>query len=316
LKKMERAYDNMPPSKRPVKDVYVEEDHSSAKLVVEHFDQIKYSALLREDEEHIDLGTNLVHTINGMLSRWGERRNRIAERYIRDKKNDYAFLYDSVALARHVSLLASETENLLDIGDNTTLMHNRVIAQLMQEYSDLGCNVNSKPPNFPGKMKHDFNIENIRCEVKTIQTFGNLERFVAGGHRLTDSCYASLVLSLRRDLEKAKEQLGKNGMIILSFWSYKLNGLLNAFFNQHNGQTLLPAPTFNSTILTLPTREAFRDRYITLKTDHVVAELERVFSHIQSIGIDKIPFYFHREGLTIELTIPPGSSVIQTYPID
>jgi hypothetical protein len=39
---MERAYDNMPPSKRPVKDVYVEEDHSSAKLVVEHFDQIKY----------------------------------------------------------------------------------------------------------------------------------------------------------------------------------------------------------------------------------------------------------------------------------
>jgi hypothetical protein len=32
-----------------VKDVYVEEDHSSAKLVVEHFDHTEYSALLRED---------------------------------------------------------------------------------------------------------------------------------------------------------------------------------------------------------------------------------------------------------------------------
>jgi len=58
-------------------------------------------------------------------------------------------------------------------------------------------------------MRHDFNIENIRCEVRTIQTFGNLERFVAGDHTLTDSCYASLVLSLTRDLEKAKEQVGK-----------------------------------------------------------------------------------------------------------
>jgi hypothetical protein len=313
---MERLSDDKPASKRPVKDVYVEEDRSSAKLVVEHFDHTKYSALLREDEEHIDLGTRLVHTINSMLSRWGDRRNGIAERYIRDKKNDYAFLYDSIALARHVSSLARDTENLLDIGDNTTLMHNRVIAQLMQEYSDLGCKVDSEPQNFPGKMRHDFNIENVHCEVKTIQTFGNLERFVAGGHKLTDSCYASLVLSLRRDLEKAKEQVGKNGMIILSFWSYKLNGLLNAFFNQHNGQTLLPPPTINSTILTLPTREAFQDRYITLNTDHVVAELERVLSHIQSHGIDKIPFYLHREGLTIQITVPPGSSVVQTYPID
>jgi hypothetical protein len=80
--------------------------------------------------------------------------------------------------------------------------------------------------------------------------------------------------------------------------------------------TTVRPPTINSTILTLPTREAFQDRYITLNTDHVVAELERVLNHIQSHGIDKIPFYLHREGLTIQITVPPGSSVVQTYPID
>ena len=53
----------------------------------------------------------------------------------------------------------------------------------------------------------------------------------------------------------------------------------------------------------------------TLNTDPVVAELERGFSHIQSHGSDKIPFYLHRQGLTIKLPLPPGSSVVQTYPI-
>jgi hypothetical protein len=53
----------------------------------------------------------------------------------------------------------------------------------------------------------------------------------------------------------------------------------------------------------------------TLNTDPVVAELERGFSHIQSHGSDKISFYLQRQGLTIELSIPPGSSVVQTYPI-
>jgi hypothetical protein len=114
-------------------------------------------------------------------------------------------MYDSVALARYVSLLGSKAENLLDIGDSTTLMHNRVMAQVMREYNDVGCNVDSKPQNFLGKKRHDFNIENICCEVKTIQIFGELERFVAGGQKLTDSFHGSLVNSFRHDLEKAKE---------------------------------------------------------------------------------------------------------------
>ncbi len=52
----------------------------------------------------------------------------------------------------------------------------------------------------------------------------------------------------------------------------------------------------------------------TLNTDPVVAELERGFSHIQSHG-SEIPFYLNGQGLTIKLPIPPGSSVVQTYPI-
>jgi hypothetical protein len=67
---MERLNDNMPASERPVKDVCMEEVHSSAKLVVEHFDHTKYGALRSEDEEHIDLGTRIVHTVNRMLSCW------------------------------------------------------------------------------------------------------------------------------------------------------------------------------------------------------------------------------------------------------
>jgi hypothetical protein len=302
-----------------VKDIYVEEDRSSAKLLVEHIDQTKYSALLRDDEEHINLGTNLVQTINRMLSRWGDRKNGIADGYIRYKINDYTFLYDSVALARYVSLLGSRAENLLDIGDSTTLMHNRVIAQLMQEYSDVGCNVDSKPQNFLGKKRHDFNIEKIRCEVKTIQTFGELERFVAGGQKLTDSFHASLVNSFRHDLEKAKEQVGREGVIIVSFWSYKINGVLNAFFNQQQPLTFLPpVPSTNITILTLPTREAFRDCYVTLNTDHVVSELGRIFNHIQAHGVHNIHFYLMREGLTIRATTAPvaGASVGFTFPTD
>jgi hypothetical protein len=100
-----------------------------------------------------------------------------------------------------------------------------------------------------------------------IQTFGNLERFVAGGHTLTDSCYASPVALINAGFGKGlKSRCAKwyDNTIFLALqasWSFE------CIFKQRNSQTLLPPPTINSIILTLTTRETFQARYITLNTD-------------------------------------------------
>ena len=54
-----------------------------------------------------------------MLSHWGPEGMELRRDISGIRKTANALLYDSVALVRHLSSLASETESLLHIGDNT-----------------------------------------------------------------------------------------------------------------------------------------------------------------------------------------------------
>lgn len=218
----------------------------------------------------------MIDALDRMLDIWGQKRIPIAEGYLEQKINDYPFLYDAVGLALYVSRLGQHAYNLFEVGESTTLMHNRVIAQTMSEYASLGCKVNSRPVDFLSPRRHDFDVMNLRCEVKTVQALGKLERFVLGGRKLSSSTYETLTASLRDHLGKAREQAGRDGMIFLSFWSYALNGLLEATFRDEKLlQTVIPPPTQNTTVLCITSFNAFLDYYVVLRGDLALSILEK-----------------------------------------
>ena len=79
-----------------VKDVYVSEDGSNVLLTLEHDDQSKYSIFLKHAENNFSLSEKVINVINRMLELWNRKRGTIAQKYVEDRRNESAFLYDAV----------------------------------------------------------------------------------------------------------------------------------------------------------------------------------------------------------------------------
>jgi len=175
-----------------VNDVYVEDNSGEVLLTLDYDNQTKNSAILK-DTNKTGINSSTINTIRKMLEIWEHSKIKIAEKYVQDKRNTDAFLYDVVALAKYVSSLPVDSKILMDVSEGTTLLHNRIISQILYEYNSLDYEINPKPTNFLNNKRHDFNISKFRCETKTIQTLGKLERLPLGGFRFTDSCRSSLI---------------------------------------------------------------------------------------------------------------------------
>src|SRR5206468_10202834 len=122
-----------------------------------------------------------------------------------------------------------------------------------------------------------------RCEVKTIQSIGEIEHRELGGFRFSQKSVLSLTAAIRDDLEKAKEQTTNGGMIFIAPWSYRINALLRRYF--HSQLALYPPPpSHNLTVLVLTTNKAFEDEYVTFNTSTVLSDLITAFDMIEAYG--------------------------------
>jgi hypothetical protein len=139
-----------------------------------------------------------------------------------------------------------------------------------------------------------------KCEVKTIQSIGELEHRPLGGYRLTNASYNSIILAIRDDLEDAKK-VGNTGVTIIAPWSYRINAILRMYFEK---ELLLypPPPSPNLTMLVLTSNHVFEDYYVPLPRDRALSILENAFSFIQVYGIRPLIQVPIREGLTIQAT--------------
>lgn len=262
---------------------------------------------LSSKEDNVDFGRATIDAVQTMLHKFGKQKVSIAQGYLEQKINDYAFLYDAVTLAKNVAFFGQEAQNLFDIGNSTELMHNRVIGQLMYEYHMLGCEVSSIPTNCLKPKRHDLNIGEVRCEVKTIQTFGEFESVRPGRGRLSPSYHSSLMKTISNDVEDTQEQVGKEGMIVLSFWSYMLNGLLEAYFDERRPLPTVPplTPPPNTTLVLLTSNDASRNHYVTFSTHSVISSIEAILNDIQSNGVPEFQIPLVHSG--IEITIGTGN---------
>jgi len=186
------------------------------------------------------------------------------------------------------------------------------MTQIIYEYCLLGFENSLIPPKHTGTKIYDFETRGYNfvynCEVKTIQSIGEIEPRPLGGFRLTQKSHDSLVSAIRTDLEDA-EKVGEKGIVFISPLSYTINALLRKYFEK---QLLLfpPIPSTNTTILVLTSNNIFQDYYVSFHSKYALTQLENAFSNIQLYGISTLFQTPIREGLTIRTTTAPktGSS--------
>jgi hypothetical protein len=189
------------------------------------------------------------------------------------------------------------------------------MAQIMSEYSSIGFHLRPTSNKHTGPKIHDFDALGYntvyKCEVKTIQSIGELEHRSLGGYRLTDASYKSVISAIRDDLEDA-EKGGNTDVIVIAPWSYKISALLRVYFKR--GLLLFPPPpSSNLTILILTSDHVFEDYYVSLPSDHALSMLETALSYIQVFGISPLIQVPVREGLTIQASTAPRVGSVAGY---
>jgi hypothetical protein len=302
-----------------VNDVYLEENADSIILTVERKDQTKRSVVLREPDEaldlsHVSIDNATINKIKQLLALWGkEKAGTFANKYIEDHRQEIEFFNDIVTLSICLSRLPDESSRTLKIDTATNLLHSRITAQIMFEYHALGFQVTSVHSKGARKPIHDFDISGynskFKGEVKTIQSFGNIEHIESGGYRLTQQSHKSFINAIRKDFKDA-EKVGEKGITIVAPWSYRINALLRQYFKR-NLLPYPPIPNPNTTILVLTSDNVFQDYYVSFSTHLALHILEGALLNIQSIGISPIVLVPIRTGFTIRMTTGPyqGSSV-------
>ena len=170
-------------------------------------------------------------SINDALAIWKNKIYTFAYYYINSDRKEIEFFNDIITISKSLSVLPKKCLGLLEIGEATTLFHNRLIAQIIESYyeDDMAINL----PSSKSKQKiHDFEIKELKCEVKTIQSLGDIERDVGKGFRLKDKTYKSLSLAIRDDLDNA-DKVRNIGMVFLAPYSYNINSILCSYFESN-----------------------------------------------------------------------------------
>ena len=217
-------------TQKEIKDVIMEKQDGISLVSVIFNDGTKGSIPLKDNKTPY-VKNSVQETIDKILTLWGNKRIQIANQYVSDERLDYAFLYDLIALANYVTENPN-LKSLIEIKEGTILMHNRISAQILLEYSKVGYNINPNPKQSKRGLKNDFDVDPFHCEVKTIQVFGKIEHKALGGTRFTHEFNHNLSRKIEEKFDEALEQVGRKGVIFIAPWSYVVNGMLLKYFEK------------------------------------------------------------------------------------
>src|SRR5437899_1430078 len=137
---------------KKVKDVILKTSYPPTLFLV--YDNSSPEGIMVGDM-NLQIPNDVIETINKILSEWGNKRIQIAQSYIENERQFPIFLTELVALSFYITNTANSWD-LTKINNANDLMHNRIIAQLLYEYTRLGDSVklsvskqrNNKTPDF------------------------------------------------------------------------------------------------------------------------------------------------------------------------
>jgi hypothetical protein len=267
-----------------ISDIFIDQEPNETFLIVQNENGTKVSAPLKSPDFEVDFGEEAINNIKLILDRWGEKRKRIAEFYIKEKREIHSFVYDLLALAHFTSRLRIEHDRLLGRWNPTDLLHDRLVAQLVHELSSLGYEVETKVSGTLGIKNHDFNASLFRCEVKSLRIQIDAP-FILRGVWIDSRSRERMSQRMRQEFFNARNQVGRDGIIFMTPLSSNVNALFRGYFKDKILYHVPPPAQGGTVVLVLSTQAAFRDCYLSIPMVHFLIAIEQVISDSHAFGL-------------------------------
>jgi len=243
-----------------IEKIYIEDNNSIKQLVLRFKSGNKELSDLTNTQYKYQLSKNAIIILEYILKNSQDELVLCAKGYYDSGRDYYIFLYDLSALCWILEKLSDEFQLLKKIQrDGNELLHNRLVSQLAYEYQNKYSDINYEK-NFQGS-NPDLYANRIHVEIKTILT------------SMADINYQKFFESFERQFEKALRQIHNDGMIIIGFWSKRINNELKEYFSTKIANEL-PEIRKGNTILVIEGNKPLEEHYVNLPTDQVLEQMK------------------------------------------
>lgn len=244
-------------NKGEIKKISVKHRNNQTDLII-FFKSGKEQYTCLTDKKYVyHLSTKSIEILKSIVSKQQKVLINCAIGYYDSGRDYLIFLYDLVTLCWFLDNLSEDFESLtnMDNGDRE-LLHNRLVSQLAFQLNEKYGDIKSEE-NFNGRHP-DLFTNTTHIEIKTVLSLV-----------LSKEDYVTFYDDFERQFNKAKGQISNNGMIIIGFWSKRINNELQEYFSDKLTSHIHDVKK-NITIIVLDGNTPLRDRYVVIPTDFVL----------------------------------------------
>lgn len=240
-----------------VKRIYVEENDKQTNLTLTfQSGSEQYATLTNEDYEY-HLSTNSIEILKYIITERQKDAVICANGYYKSGRDYQIFLYDLVTLCWFLENLPNDFDPLKKINNgDKELLHNRLVSQLAFKYKKIYNGVEFEKKN-RGHIP-DLHMANIDVEIKTILN-----------PVISEEDYKSFYDNFKRQFQKAVGQVNNQGMIVIGFWSKRINNELREYFSNLLHDEPINVKN-NTAVIVLEGDVPLLDYYVVIPSNYVL----------------------------------------------
>lgn len=261
-----------------IEKIFIQDNKSIKELVIQFKSGNKELSELTNTEYPFHLSQNALSVLEYILNNNQEELILCANGYYNSGRDYYIFRYDLSVLCWLLEKLPDEFQLLKNIqSDGNELLHNRLVSQLafvlQKKYS-------TKPEyekNFKGS-NPDLFCNSTHIEVKTILSSMMDDKKPVNKDDPLAELYQKFFISFERHFKKAIGQIHNDGMIIIGFWSKRINNELKEYFS---GKIVndLPDIQKGTTVLVIEGDTPLEEHYVCIPTNQALELMKNYCDH-------------------------------------
>jgi len=239
-----------------IEKIYLETNNSQKQLIIKFKSGNKELSDLTNTQYPYHLSEKSIILLEYIVSNNQEELISCAKGYFNSGRDYHIFLYDLSSLCWLLEKLPDKFQLLKKIqSEGNELLHNRLIVQLAFESQKRFSQIEYEK-DFHGS-NPDLFINSVHIEVKTILV------------SMVETDYQKFYDSFERQFEKARSQIHNDGMIIMGFWSKRINNELKEYFKDLVVDELTNIKK-NITVLVIEGDTPLNEHYIYLTTEQTL----------------------------------------------
>ena len=169
---------------------------------------------LQDDMMPLKFNDRAIRLIEESINKYRDKHVALVKYYTENGQGVQSYLCDYCLLGWYVSELPPSFDLLMKKITPGEVIHNNIVASVALKCIKLGCCVSLEVSN--GQKKVDLEIDGTLVEVKTI----------TGPYLLKHEPIQKLSRKIQHVFSEGFEQSGKDGCVIMGFWSKNVNDFL------------------------------------------------------------------------------------------